>query len=334
MTTSFKTLPTAWLFPGQGSQAVGMGCDLLQAYPDVLTPLATQAERLCAEAGAPNLLAVLAEGPAETLQETRYTQPALLLVSLMMVRLLAHQAPELRPAVVAGHSLGELAALVAANVITEADALALVAERSRLMQQAPAGAMAAVLGLTASQVNEALSQAGVGNTATDANLCVIANDNASQQIVITGTAVGLEQATPALKAAGAKRVVPLPVGGAFHSPLMGEANAVFAQAIDAVTFSPATCDVISNVTGQASRCPDTLKANLKAQMTGSVQWVATQHALEQAGITQALELGAGAVLAGLAKKTTPSLSVTSVGSVDAWQTCLASLTPAPCAVGV
>jgi [acyl-carrier-protein] S-malonyltransferase len=311
-----------------------MGCDLLQAYPNELNSLAAQAQALCAQAGAPNLLTVLAQGPAETLQETRYTQPALLLVSLMMLRLLAQQAPELRPAVVAGHSLGELAALVAANVITQADALHLVAERGRLMQQAPAGAMAAVLGLTAHQVSEALSQAGVSNTATDASLCVIANDNASQQIVITGTPLGIEQATPALKTAGAKRVILLPVGGAFHSPLMGEANAAFAQAIDAVTFSPATCDVISNTTGQASRNPNTLKANLKAQMTGSVQWVATQHALEQAGITQALELGAGAVLAGLAKKTTPSLNVSSVGTVEAWQAWLAVQTPTPCAVSV
>jgi [acyl-carrier-protein] S-malonyltransferase len=297
-------------------------------------PLATQAQESCTKVGAPNLLTLMAEGPAEVLQETRYTQPALVLVSLMLLRLVAHHAPGVRPALVAGHSLGELAALVAANVISEADALALVAERGRLMHQAPAGAMAAVLGLTASQVKQALTQADVGTSAVDATLCVIANDNATQQVVITGTPLGIEQATPALKAAGAKRVVPLPVGGAFHSPLMAEANAAFAKTIDTVTFLPATCDVISNITGQASRCPDTLKANLKAQMTGSVQWVATQHALEQAGITHTLELGAGAVLAGLAKKTTPSLNVASVGTVDTWQAWLASLSATPCAVGV
>ena len=248
------------------------------------------------------------EGSDDDLRRTDVTQPAIFVHSV--AQFVAR--PDLEPVMTAGHSLGEFSALVAAGVLTFEDALALVARRAQAMQAAcleQPGAMAAILGLddaTVERVCADISAAGA--------VVVAANYNCPGQLVISGSAAGVSQACEALKAAGARRALPLPVGGAFHSPLMRSAQAALAEAIDKTTFRAARCPVYQNVDARPHTAPAEIKTNLLAQLTAPVRWTQTVQNMAQAGATDFAECGPGKVLQGLVKKIEPAAEVSSVGS--------------------
>ena len=242
-------------------------------------------------------------GSDEDLRRTDITQPAIFVHSV--AQFVAR--PDLMPAMTAGHSLGEFSALVAAGVLRFEDALPLVARRAAAMQaacQEQPGAMAAILGLddaTVERVCADISAAG--------DVVVAANYNCPGQLVISGSAPGVARACEALKAAGAKRALPLPVGGAFHSPLMQSAQAALAEAIEKTSFQAARCPVYQNVDAQPHTAPAEIKANLLAQLTAPVRWTQTVQNMAQAGATTFAECGPGKVLQGLVKKIVPTATV-------------------------
>jgi [acyl-carrier-protein] S-malonyltransferase len=324
MTTSPYTL--AFLFPGQGSQSVGMA-SCWQSEPTIGQPLLTLANQTITPNQSPTLSQLMAEGPEELLRQTHYTQPAILVHSLIAYGLF-QQATKgaVKPVAMAGHSLGEYSALVATGVLTEAEALTIVAHRSQLMTKAPVGVMAAVLGLSIEAITSVLATPAPNPDA----LLVLANDNALGQVVLSGTEQGLSFYTPLLKEAGAKRVIPLPVGGAFHSPLMHTAAKQFEAVLNPIPFANATCPVISNVNAQASSHGEALKQQAIAQMPSPVQWVNTMNSLvTELGVTAVIEFGPGKVLTGLMKKTHPTVTVFNVFDEASLAETLTQLTPAP-----
>ena len=297
-TTASDSPTTAVLFPGQGSQFPGMARELFDQSAEARA-LLTQANDLLGFA----LTDVMFTGSDEDLRRTDVTQPAIFVHSV--AQFVAR--PELRPAMTAGHSLGEFSALVAAGVLRFEDALPLVARRAQAMQAAceeQPGTMAAILGLddaTVERVCREISQAGA--------VVVAANYNCPGQLVISGSADGVARACEALKAAGAKRALPLPVGGAFHSPLMQSAAAALAAAIERTTFHPARCPVYQNVDARPHTAPADIKANLLRQLTAPVRWTQTVQAMAAGGATEFVECGPGKVLQGLVKKIVPTATV-------------------------
>ncbi|GAB4217696.1 MAG: ACP S-malonyltransferase [Synechococcales cyanobacterium] len=284
-------MATAWIFPGQGSQAVGMGADL-STQPEL-------AERL---AVAESILGwSLADLTEAHLSQTTYTQPALFVVSALLTDLLL--ARGFQPTCVAGHSLGEYSALYAAGVLDFTTTLTLVKQRSALMEQGSPGGMTAVIGFDRSRL-EALCADIAGVT--------IANDNSPDQVVITGDLAAIEQVVQGLQP---KRAVPLAVSGAFHSPFMADAAHQFGQLLDPIPFHPATVPLYSNATATATRDPNQIKANLKQQMTAGVQWRSTVLAMVEAGISSVWEIGSGTVLTNLVKRTAPSLERVTINGV-------------------
>ncbi len=305
--TSNGSKKVAFLFPGQGSQVVGMGQDFyesnarLKALFDQINALVTPNE------AGQSLLDITFKGSSEELNRTIYTQPSILAVSLAAYEAFQAQV-QVTPLAVAGHSLGEFSALVAAGALRVDAVVPLVEKRASLMETAPAGTMAAVLGLSADLVKQTL-------TSLDLNgeIAVVANDNSPSQIVISGTVQGIELASPALKEAGAKRVIPLPVGGAFHSPLMDEPADAFASLLEEVPFQDARIPVISNVDAQAKTFAKDLKTASILQMPSSVQWTSTMKTLvESLGVNTVIEFGPGKVLTGLMKKSYPDVQIYNV----------------------
>lgn len=253
-----------------------------------------------------SLTDLLFSGTEADLRRTDVTQPAVFAHSV--AQFVAR--PELRPGMVAGHSLGEFSALVAAGVLTFAAALPLVARRAQAMQAAcdeQPGTMAAILGLADEVVERTCQEISAAG-----QVVVAANYNCPGQLVISGSAAGVAQACEALKAAGAKRALPLPVGGAFHSPLMQSAQAALAEAIEKTTFQPARCPVYQNVDAAPHRDPAEIKANLLAQLTAPVRWTQSVQAMARDGATAFLECGPGKVLQGLVKKIEPTATAGSV----------------------
>ena len=313
----------AFLFPGQGSQSVGMGQAFYESSTH-LKALFNQANALMpADEAGRSLLEIMFHGPAEALNRTLYTQPAILAVSLAAYEAFKAQV-SLTPVAVAGHSLGEFSALVASGALSLEDVVPIIETRARLMEDAPEGTMAAVLGLSATSITQALASLEL-----QGEIAVVANDNSPTQQVISGTLRGIEQATPALKEAGAKRVIPLPVGGAFHSPLMQVPAEAFARVLQRVTFQDARVPVITNVDAQATQASNDLKTASIKQMPSSVQWTNTLHTLvEGLGVNAVIEFGPGKVLTGLMKKSYPEVDVYNVYDpeslaevVEAFQTC-------------
>ncbi|MEB3245375.1 MAG: ACP S-malonyltransferase [Vampirovibrionales bacterium] len=304
------TLKTAFVFPGQGAQTVGMGVSLLEAYPQWVEPIYAVADAVIGtlEDGRAFRQAFL-NGPADVLQQTRYTQPALLAVSLAAWQVFnALTQNQVHPVVTAGHSLGEYAAMVASQALTTEDVINLGKIRAQLMHSAKQGAMAAVLGLPALKVEHAL-------LTLDAALgpVVIANDNSAEQQVISGTPTAVAAAADVLKAAGAKRVLPLPVGGAFHSPLMAEAALDYETLIKGATFNTATPPVIMNVDAQPTHEPAELCRKLALQMPSPVRWRETmQTMIETLGVNCVIEFGPGNVLTGLVKRAYPDVKLLNV----------------------
>ncbi len=285
----------AFIFPGQGSQFVGMGKSLAEKYPLARQTFAEADELL----GFP-LSELCFDGPAEQLNDTINTQPALFVVSMAAFRVLQAELPAWQPSAVAGHSLGEYSALTAAGALSFADGLRLVRERGRLMKQAgevSPGGMAAVLGLTAEQVAAICREASDGQTAVQ-----IANDNCPGQIVISGHKEAVERALPLAQAMGARRVVPLAVSIAAHSPLMAPIAADFAAAIEATPLHLPTLPVVANASAAPVHNLTEMKQLLAAQLTSQVRWTTSVRYLLNEGIDTFIEVGPGNVLIGLVKR--------------------------------
>jgi len=302
----------ALLFPGQASQFVGMGADLL-ANDAPSRELAARAE---ARLGLP-LARLCSAGPLPELTETRHAQPAILLVSLACLDYLARRG--LEPSVVAGHSLGEYAALVAAGVLDPLDALELVALRGRLMFESGVkqpGTMAAVVGLAIGQVESCCEQAAQGEVVQ------LANINSPEQIVISGAVAAVERAMAACRSAGAKKVIPLAVSGAFHSALMAPAAARLGDALKDKPFADAAVPVIPNVTAQPTTQGAELRRLLVEQLTRPVRWTESMQRLRELDGGEALELGPGQVLAGLMRRIDREARVTAMGDIAAMETWL------------
>jgi [acyl-carrier-protein] S-malonyltransferase len=285
---------TAWLFPGQGSQAVGMGMALAAAEPAAKAVL-QDADHALGFA----LSALMAEGPEDQLKLTERTQPAILTHSTMVVRAYAHKLP--KPDFAAGHSLGEYSALVAIGALSFMDAVKTVRERGRAMQEAVpvgVGAMAAILGMGAADVEASCAEA----EASTGKVVVPANFNGPGQIVIAGHAEAVEAAMEAAKARGGRKMMKLPVSAPFHSPLMKPAQACMLPVLGALAFKAPLCPLVNNVDGEAVRDPEALRDGLVRQIPGAVRWEATMDLLLKEGVTRFLELGPGKVLSGLAKR--------------------------------
>lgn len=290
----------AYVFPGQGAQFVGMGKDLYDNFPKA-KELFDQANEILGF----NITDIIFNGTDEDLKQTKVTQPAVFLHSVIRAICLGD---DFKPEMVAGHSLGEFSALVAAGVLSFEDGLRLVSKRALAMQAAcelQPSTMAAVLGLEDEKVVEVLKN--ITN-----EVVVAANFNCPGQLVISGSIAGVEQACEALKNAGAKRALPLKVGGAFHSPLMEPAREELAKAIEETNFSSPKCPIYQNVVAHAVTEPQEIKKNLIAQLTAPVRWTECIRAMISDGATLFTEVGPGTVLQGLVKKIDSSISAESI----------------------
>ncbi len=280
----------AYVFPGQGAQYPGMGKELYDNYP-----LAKEMMNKANEILGFDILKIMFEGTEQDLMQTKVTQPAIFIHSVTLANILSDK---FKPDMVAGHSLGEFSALVAAKSMTYEDGLKLVFARAMAMQKAcemQPSTMAAVIGLDESTVEEVLSNI------TD-EIVVPANYNTIGQIVISGSMKGIELAMEKLKAAGAKRVLPLKVGGAFHSPLMEPARLELETAIDKTPFQTPICPIYQNVSALPSTDPMQIKQNLIKQLTSPVRWTQTIKNMINDGAREFIEVGPGNVLQGLIKK--------------------------------
>jgi [acyl-carrier-protein] S-malonyltransferase len=300
----------AFVFPGQGSQAVGMGKELAAAFTEAREIFGEVDEAL-----KQNLSQLMFEGPSDTLTLTENAQPALMAVSMAVVKVLEKQGNlSIRNTAryVAGHSLGEYSALAAAGSLSLSDAARLLKTRGQAMQKAVpvgVGAMAALLGL---DVDQALDIAG--QASGNGEICAAANDNAPGQVVVSGHKAAVERAIELAKGKGAKRAMLLPVSAPFHCPLMKPAADVMAEALAKVAIKSPAVPVIANVTAATVVDPDEIRRLLVEQVTGMVRWRESVQVMKDAGVDTLIELGSGKVLAGLTKRINGDLTGLSVGT--------------------
>lgn len=292
-------MSTAYVFPGQGAQFPGMGKDLYDNHPEAKA-LFDKADEVLGF----SLSKIMFEGTAEELKETKVTQPAIFTMSVIMAKLLGD---DFKPDMVAGHSLGEFSALTAAGALRFEDALVLVSKRAMAMQKAcelVPSTMAAILALEDNQVEEICASVD--------GVVVAANYNCPGQLVISGEVPAVEAACEKAKEAGAKRALLLPVGGAFHSPLMEPAREELAAAIEATEFEVPCCPVVQNSVAKAVQDPSEIKQNLIDQLTAPVKWTQSVKEMIAAGVTDYVECGPGKTLQGLVKKVDRSMNVSGV----------------------
>ena len=303
-------MSTAFTFPGQGSQAVGMGKALAEAYPQARAVFDEVDDAL-----GEKLSAIMFEGPEETLTLTANAQPALMAVSMAVMRVLAANGYEIadKASHVAGHSLGEYSALCAAGTFSLADTARLLRIRGNAMQEAVPvgkGAMAAIIGLEHGDVEAICADAAGSGT------CQIANDNGGGQLVISGSKAEVEKAAELAKEKGAKRALMLPVSAPFHSALMAPAAERMAQALAEVEMKAPVVPVVANVLAAPISDPGEIRTRLVEQVTGQVRWRETVEWFGANGVTSMVEAGSGKVLSGLARRINRDIATTSIGSPE------------------
>ena len=290
-----RTTKVAFLFPGQGSQSVGMGQDLASSF-SIAREIYSRADEILGF----SISKLSWEGPEEHLNDTINTQPALMVHSVAALRVFQNMYPDLQPLLVAGHSMGQLSALVAAQTLSFEHALRLVRTRGELMKAAgenSPGGMAAILGLDIETLEEICASATQGSESVQ-----VANDNCPGQVVISGATPALERAMKLANAAGARRAVPLAVSIAAHSPLMSHSQTAFNQAVDSAPLADPQIPIVGNVTARPLASAAQIRGDLQAQLTSRVRWTESiQHMLAE-GVTKYLEIGSGAVLTGLLKR--------------------------------
>jgi [acyl-carrier-protein] S-malonyltransferase len=285
---------TAWVFPGQGSQAIGMGVDL-QELPQAQA-FFQKAEDILGWS-----VLDICQSNEEKLSYTPYTQPCLYVVESILAQVMRDRGYQ--PQLVAGHSLGEYVALYAAGVFSFEDGLALVKQRSELMNTAPEGQMDALMGFQREELEQAIAEIPD---------VVIANDNSAVQVVVSGSPAAIQQLKASIKI---KRAVTLKVSRAFHSPFMATAEAEYREVLASVPFTDAQVPVLSNVDPTPAIAAEVLKARLMAQMTGAVRWRETSLQLAAEGIEEAIEIGPGNALTGLIKRTCPDIALKNIHRV-------------------
>ncbi len=285
---------TCWVFPGQGSQAIGMGMDLLNL--SYAKDKFAQAEEILGWS-----VIDICQSEDDKISRTLYTQPSMYVVESILADLMQERGQQ--PDLVAGHSLGEYVALYVAGVFDWSVGLSLIKRRAELMDSAAGGMMAALIGFDREQLEQKIQQTPE---------VVLANDNSPAQVVISGTPAAVEAVMSQVKS---KRAIPLKVSGAFHSPLMAAAAAQFQEVLESVTFKSAEIPVLSNVEPVPSVDAKVLKDRLSRQMTGSVRWRELSQRLPAEGIERVVEIGPGTVLTGLIKRTCPDLILENVSSV-------------------
>jgi [acyl-carrier-protein] S-malonyltransferase len=300
---------TAFLFPGQGSQSVGMGQDLAMEYM-IAKEIFAQADQILGF----SLSQLAWSGPEDELNDTINTQPALLVHSVAALSVFQEKFPGFTPAYVAGHSMGELSALVASEILAYPEALQLARRRGELMKyadQISPGGMTAILGLDIPTLDEICYLASTKN-----EIVQVANDNCPGQVVISGNQKALERAMVSATKAGAKRVVLLPISIAAHSPLMSHAQEDFNKAVDAAPISEPKIPLVGNVTASPLTSTGQVRADLRAQLRSRVRWTETIQFLRAQGIETFIEIGNGEVLSGLVKRIDRSTQRIALGSPD------------------
>jgi [acyl-carrier-protein] S-malonyltransferase len=304
---------TAFIFPGQGSQTVGMGRDLAAAFP-IAKQTFDEADVLLGF----SLSKLMWDGPAEELNDTVNTQPALYVHSLAAWRVLSLRFPDLAPAALAGHSLGELSALAASGALTFADGLRLVHTRGQLMKRAgelAPGGMAAILNLGIPELEKVCVEAS-----REGESVQVANDNCPGQVVISGAKPAVERAMELAKAAGAKRALPLAVSIAAHSSLMNSIQAEWNTAVDAVMMRDASAPIHGNVVARALTSADDLRADIRFQMQSRVRWTESVQGMVGNGIRHFVEVGNGSVLIGLVRRIDGSVTGQALGNPSDYET--------------